>query len=265
RLARAAHGLRDRERAGGRRARALDASRRVARARVRGRRARARDSYVGRARGGGRDGHDRVRGCVRLRRARVARVASRAARAYVPSQRSGRRVRVRADRVCPGGRTDARAQVGVRVPLLHRGARALGRVRRAAGPAPTARMSKELPRFSVVVPTYERHAQLAACIGALARLDYPRERFEVLIVDDGSARRPREVVEPFRDALDVKLLAQENKGPAAARNLGARHARGEFLAFTDDDCEPEREWLRAFALRFAQEPERVVGGRTVNA
>jgi GT2 family glycosyltransferase len=127
-------------------------------------------------------------------------------------------------------------------------------------------MSAGLPHFSVVVPTYERPAQLATCVEALARLDYPRERFEVLIVDDGSARPPLDVVEQFRDALDVKLLEQtKNAGPAAARNLGARHARGEFLAFTDDDCEPERNWLRAFASRFAEEPARIVGGRTVNA
>jgi GT2 family glycosyltransferase len=64
----------------------------------------------------------------------------------------------------------------------------------------------------------------------------------------------------------VKLFEQtKNSGPAAARNLGARRARGEFLAFTDDDCEPARDWLRAFASRFAEEPARVVGGRTTNA
>ena len=126
-------------------------------------------------------------------------------------------------------------------------------------------MSQELPHFSVVVPTYERPAQLAACVEALARLDYPRERFEVLVVDDGSAHPPRDVVERFRGALDVKLFGQENSGPAAARNLGARHARGEFLAFTDDDCEPEPGWLSAFASRFSEEPLRIVGGRTINA
>jgi len=127
-------------------------------------------------------------------------------------------------------------------------------------------MNEGLPHFSVVVPTYERPAQLDACVRALSRLEYPRERFEVLIVDDASARPPHELIEQFRGALDVKLFAQaKNSGPAAARNLGARHARGELLAFTDDDCEPERGWLRAFASRFAEAPARIVGGRTVNA
>lgn len=127
-------------------------------------------------------------------------------------------------------------------------------------------MSAELPHFSVVVPTYERPAQLAACLRALSRLEYPRERFEVLVVDDASARPPRGVVGGFSDALGVKLVGQaKNAGPAAARNLGASRARGDFLAFTDDDCEPERGWLRAFAERFADAPARIVGGRTVNA
>lgn len=127
-------------------------------------------------------------------------------------------------------------------------------------------MSPALPQFSVVVPTYERPEQLAACVRALSRLDYPRGRFEVLIVDDASARPPRELTESLGGALDVRLLEQaKNAGPAAARNLGARHARGEFIAFTDDDCEPERGWLRAFAARFAEAPARIVGGRTVNA
>lgn len=127
-------------------------------------------------------------------------------------------------------------------------------------------MSAGPSNFSVVVPTYERPAQLAACLRALSQLDYPRERFEVLIVDDASARPPRELIESFGGAFDVKLLAQtKNAGPAAARNLGARHARGEFLAFTDDDCEPERGWLRAFDARFAEAPAQVVGGRTVNS
>lgn len=126
-------------------------------------------------------------------------------------------------------------------------------------------MSVDLPFFSVIIPTYERPAQLAAALRSLARLDYPTERFEVLVVDDGSAASPRDTVEEFRGLLDVKLFAQENKGPAGARNFGAAHARGEFLAFTDDDCEPDAVWLRALAAHFARTPDRIVGGRTLNA
>lgn len=126
-------------------------------------------------------------------------------------------------------------------------------------------MNHELPFFSVVVPTYERPAQLAECLGALARLDYPAERFEVIVVDDGSAVAPVRLVDEFRDQLNVRLLTQANAGPAAARNRGAAEARGSFLAFTDDDCAPGTGWLRALAERFAELPDHMIGGRTLNA
>lgn len=124
---------------------------------------------------------------------------------------------------------------------------------------------ERLPFFSIVVPTYERPAQLNSCLSALARLDYPRESFEVVVVDDGSAEAPLGVVGEFRESLDVSLYSQKNAGPAAARNFGAARARGEFFAFTDDDCAPDHGWLRAFASAFARTPGRIVGGRTVNA
>ncbi|MFL6230757.1 MAG: glycosyltransferase [Pyrinomonadaceae bacterium] len=123
----------------------------------------------------------------------------------------------------------------------------------------------DLLSFSIIVPTYQRHAQLARCLATLARLDYPRERCEVVVVDDGSEPGVDEVVEQFHERLDLKLLAQANAGPAAARNRGARAARGEFLIFTDDDCLPAQDYLRALAARLCAAPAALVGGRTVNA
>ena len=121
------------------------------------------------------------------------------------------------------------------------------------------------PFFSIVVPTYGRPAQLAACLQALVHLDYPRDRFEVIVVDDGSATPPEPLVGSFRDRLNVMLVTQPHAGPAAARNTGATRAQGQFLAFTDDDCTPARDWLGALAARFASGPDRAVGGRIMNA
>lgn len=118
-----------------------------------------------------------------------------------------------------------------------------------------------LPFFSVVVPTRMRPERLAACIDGLGRLAYPRERFEAIVVDDGSEQEAR-VQAP--DGLRLRILRQEHAGPAAARNLGAAHAAGDHLAFLDDDCVPHSGWLTAFADRFAKSPEAVVGGCTVN-
>jgi GT2 family glycosyltransferase len=124
--------------------------------------------------------------------------------------------------------------------------------------------SAQPPRFTVVVPTYGRARQLGDCLAALAAQDYPRDRFEVVVADDGSPRPPREALEGVRDALDVRLLAAPHQGPAAARNLGAGAARGELLAFTDDDCRPTPGWLRALAARLRAQPRAAVGGRVRN-
>jgi GT2 family glycosyltransferase len=132
-------------------------------------------------------------------------------------------------------------------------------------PAATGRCGPDWPTFSVVVPTYARPDQLRASLEALARLDYPRERFEVIVVDDGSPMPLEPVVAPLRDQIAVSLVRQANAGPAAARNAGAARARNRFLAFTDDDCAPEPGWLAAFARRLASTPDHIVGGRTINA
>ncbi|MBF2076521.1 MAG: glycosyltransferase [Synechococcales cyanobacterium C42_A2020_086] len=119
--------------------------------------------------------------------------------------------------------------------------------------------------FSIVIPTYNRPERLATCLQSLTQLDYPREQFEVIVVDDGSPTPLHDVVEPFRDQLSLTLLRQPNAGPAKARNTGAAAAKGRFLAFTDDDCMPAAFWLKTLAARFEQAPDCLIGGHTVNA
>ena len=84
------------------------------------------------------------------------------------------------------------------------------------------------------------------------------------MVDDGSKAPLESVVAPFCNLLDLILLTQANSGPAAARNTGAARARGEFLAFTDDDCRPSSRWLETLAARFTMKPDHMIGGRTLN-
>lgn len=126
-------------------------------------------------------------------------------------------------------------------------------------------MSDGTPDFSIIVPTYNRPVPLGQCLDALARLEFPRDRFEVIVVDDGSTAPVAPVVASFRSRLDLTVHAVPHAGPARARNLGAEHARGRYLAFTDDDCTPAGSWLRALAARAATAPGTVLGGRTLNA
>jgi GT2 family glycosyltransferase len=118
--------------------------------------------------------------------------------------------------------------------------------------------------FSIITPTYGRAASLAQLLNFLTRLDYPSERFEVIVVDDGGPALLDETVSAFRNQLHVRLLRQENLGPAAARNYGAREAAGRYLAFTDDDCLPDAGWLRELDQALQKAPAAVCGGRTTN-
>jgi GT2 family glycosyltransferase len=120
------------------------------------------------------------------------------------------------------------------------------------------------PFFSIIVPTYNRSGQLAACLRSLAQIDYPRDRFEVIVVDDGSASSPEWVVSKFRNQADFTLIRQVHAGPGAARNAGAARSRGQYLVFTADDCVPAPDWLRTLARRFESLPNCAVGGRILN-
>lgn len=132
-------------------------------------------------------------------------------------------------------------------------------------PAASEIPSFPAPSFSVVIPTWNRPRQLERCLASLAVLDYPRDRFEIIVVDDGSPLPIAEQLQVGESCLRVRWLRQDNAGPAAARNLGVQGAEGEYLAFTDDDCRPDPQWLRQLAASFAESPEALVGGRTVNA
>ena len=120
------------------------------------------------------------------------------------------------------------------------------------------------PFISIIIPTYERPERLAVCLQSLMSLDYPRGRFEVIVVDDGSRKPPETVVARFHERFDVMLLTQTHAGPATARNTGAAQAKGEVLAFTDDDCEPAADWLQTLAQRFTETPNFAIGGRVLN-
>lgn len=126
-------------------------------------------------------------------------------------------------------------------------------------------MKPQNPFISIVIPTYNRPERLADCLESITNLEYPGDRFEVIVVDDGSKMPLEKVVEPFKNRLKITLLKQQNQGPATARNTGAKQASGDFIAFTDDDCKPAPDWLSKLAARFVTAPNSMVGGKTLNA
>lgn len=119
-------------------------------------------------------------------------------------------------------------------------------------------------QFSIVVPTYNRPQQLMYCLTALAHLSYPRESFEVIVVNDGGGFSLDELVQQFHHRLHLRLLRITNSGPGVARNHGAAIARGRFLAFTDDDCQPAADWLQKLDGRLRKRQEWLIGGHIRN-
>lgn len=120
-------------------------------------------------------------------------------------------------------------------------------------------MSSPSPPFiSVILPVFNDTERLARCLECLAAQSYPRDQFEVIVVDNGSEKSPQETVQQY----DFCSFAQElTPGSYAARNHGLKLARGEVLAFTDSDCLPEPEWLAAGVAYLAEHPEFAwVGG-----
>jgi glycosyltransferase involved in cell wall biosynthesis len=110
------------------------------------------------------------------------------------------------------------------------------------------------PAVSVVVPTYGRPQNLPRLVAAFEAQTLPADRFEVIIVDNGSTDDTTATLTRLAatTSIDLRPLRIEvNQGPAPARNLGWQEARAPLVAFTDDDCVPRPDWL-AQALTSAE-------------
>lgn len=112
------------------------------------------------------------------------------------------------------------------------------------------------------MPTYQRRDSLLRTLHALARVEYPTDRMELVLVCDGCTDGTPETARSLRLPFATVVLEQPNQGPAAARNLGLAHARGPMVLFLDDDVLPSPHLLAAHADAHMETPEqeRVVIG-----
>lgn len=119
---------------------------------------------------------------------------------------------------------------------------------------------------SVVIPTRNRPAKLARCLQALARQSLAPHAFDIVIVDDGSAT-PVDTAIGRGLPMTCTVIRVPHAGPAAARNRGVAHATAPIVAFTDDDCEPEPDWLATLVDELSRHDRTTpgAGGSVVNA
>lgn len=101
--------------------------------------------------------------------------------------------------------------------------------------------------MSVVVAAYNEEKTLGRCLDSLLAQTAPRDSYEIIIVDDGSTDKTRQVAE----SRGVRVVTQPNRGAGAARNLGAQNARGDILLFIDADSVPDARCIEAMTAAFA--------------
>lgn len=118
--------------------------------------------------------------------------------------------------------------------------------------------------ISIIIPTYNRISELTDCLSALSKQNYDGSLWEIIVVNDGGIAL-EEVVAQFSDRLMIKLINQENQGPAQARNRGAIESLANFLVFIDDDCFVCEDWLQQIFRQCQENPQSIIGGQTLNA
>ena len=115
------------------------------------------------------------------------------------------------------------------------------------------------PTVSVIIPTYNRKDLLHETLNSLAQQTYPKDHFEIIVVDDGStdgtAAMSREAF-PFA----LRYFWQTNQGDAIARNLGARQSQADILVFLDDDMLVEPDYLTYLIREHAEYQNRITVG-----
>jgi glycosyltransferase involved in cell wall biosynthesis len=108
-------------------------------------------------------------------------------------------------------------------------------------------LTEQLPHVSIVIPVYNSAHIIGRLLESIRELDYPPERYEVLVVDNNSTDNLEAIVA----AYPVRLLYErDTQSSYAARNLGIKQARGEIVAFTDADCVVDTKWLHHLATAF---------------
>lgn len=114
--------------------------------------------------------------------------------------------------------------------------------------------------ISVIIPHLNQPDRLEACLCSLEAQSLSRDLFEVIVVDNGSAVPPAEIVTRHPG---VRLLREDRPGPGPARNTGAASATGEILAFIDADCRAHQDWLNHILRALRASPSNTILGGDV--
>ncbi len=112
------------------------------------------------------------------------------------------------------------------------------------------------PTVSVIVPALNAEKTIGELLDSLMRVDYNRDKLEIIVVDGGSTDRTQEIVQSY----PVRLIVEKRKGLNVARNTGVRNSSGEIVLFTDSDCVVSKDWIKQIVKNFRDKEIGCVGG-----
>lgn len=115
-------------------------------------------------------------------------------------------------------------------------------------------------RYTIIVPTYNRLDELQELISSIEKFDFPKERFELLVTDDGSQDGTEAYFKENQFSFPLRYIRQANTGPSEARNFGMRNAQGDYFIFTDSDCIIPPNYLKKIDQHLARNPLDAFGG-----
>ena len=110
------------------------------------------------------------------------------------------------------------------------------------------------PFVSVIVVTKNEEKNISECLESLIAQDYPKDRYELIIVDGASTDRTQEICQGY----PAKLIVAKSSGIAYQRNTGIATAKGRYIAFTDADCIADKMWLRKLIEQIEESNDSVV-------
>jgi glycosyltransferase involved in cell wall biosynthesis len=116
--------------------------------------------------------------------------------------------------------------------------------------------------YSIIIPSYNRVDEILELLESIKSLDFPKENFEVIVIDDGSTDATMLFLQEFNEnaPYNFSYYSQANQGPGAARNLGMQHSKGDFLIFVDSDVTVPNQWLAEIEKKINEQQADAFGG-----
>jgi len=118
--------------------------------------------------------------------------------------------------------------------------------------------ASKVPLFSIIIPVYNRPEEVDELLASLCQQTF--RSFEVIVVEDGSEKDCRQVVQLYKERLPIQYVYKQNSGPSASRNRGAQDARGQYVLFLDSDCLVPEHYLQNIAAFLQKEKVACFGG-----